>query len=178
VRIAKQKEQPRGLEIASLVSRVSGRRKKAPGTLRSFGQAVGGRCRFIAIVFFCVIALGNATHAQDGGRPVSREHAPSDRYRSPESSDLVKENLERVAASAVQVKAVLIKDPGLLVELKRWVAKEAGDNGQVVEDSAVSDQGIYERLEQDLAFRSVATRLVQRYGYLLPSVNPDSDAAK
>ena len=108
----------------------------------------------------------------------SREHAPSDRYRSTESSDLVKENLERVAASAVQVKAVLIKDPGLLVELKRWVAKEAGDNGQVVEDSAVSDQGIFERLEQDLAFRSVATRLVQRYGYLLPSVNPDSDAAK
>jgi polysaccharide export outer membrane protein len=178
VRIAMQKEQPIGLEIASLVSRVCGRREKAPATLRSLGQAVGGRCRFSARVFFCVIALGNVTHAQDGGRPVSREHAPSDRYRSPESSDLVKENLERVAASAVQVKAVLTKDPGLLVELKRWVAKEAGDNGQVVEDSAVSDQGIFERLEQDLAFRSVATRLVQRYGYLLPSVNPDSDAAK
>ncbi len=131
-----------------------------------------------AIVLFCAIGVGGVAHAQDVGRPVTRENAPSDRRRSPESSDLVKENLTRVAASAVQIKAVLIKDAGLLVELKSWVAKEAGDNGQVVEDSAVSDQGIFERLEQDLAFRSVATRLVQRYGYLLPSVNPDSDAAK
>jgi polysaccharide export outer membrane protein len=131
-----------------------------------------------AIVFFCAIGVGGVAHAQDVGRPVTRENAPSDRRRSPESSDLVKENLTRVAASAMQIKAVLIKDPGLLVELKSWVAKEAGNNGQVVDDSAVSDQGIFERLEQDLAFRSVATRLVQRYGYLLPSVNPDSDAAK
>jgi polysaccharide export outer membrane protein len=131
-----------------------------------------------AVVFFCAIGLGNVARAQDSGLPGTRENVPSDRYRWPESSDLVKENLTRVAASAVQIKAVLAKDPGLLVELKRWVAKEAGDNGQVLEDSAVSDQGIFERLEQDLVFRSVATRLVQRYGYLLPSVNPDSDAAK
>ena len=136
------------------------------------------RFNLSVIVFFCAVGLGNVAYAQNGGRPVTRENAPSDRHRPPESSDLVKENLTRVAASAVQIKAVLIKDPGLLVELKSWVAKEAGDNGQVLEDSAVSDQGIFERLEQDLAFRSVATRLVQRYGYLLPSVNPDSDAAK
>ncbi len=126
----------------------------------------------------CVFLQGVPVLAQDGGRPDGRDREPSDRRRSADSSDLVKENLERVAASAVQIRAVLVKDPGLLVELKRWVAKEAGDNGQVVEDSAVSDQGIFERLDLDLAFRSVATRLVQRYGYLLPSVNPDSDEAK
>ena len=126
----------------------------------------------------CVFLHGAPVLAQDGGRPSTRDRETSEQRRPAESSDLVKENLERVSASAVQIKAVLIKDQGLLVELKRWVAKEAGDNGQVVEDSAVSDQGIFERLDQDLAFRSVATRLVQRYGYLLPSVNPDSDAAK
>jgi len=126
----------------------------------------------------CVLLHGVPVLAQDSGRPNTRDRETSEQRRPAESSDLVKENLERVAASAVQIKAVLIKDQGLLVELKRWVAKEAGDNGQVVEDSAVSDQGIFERLDQDVAFRSVATRLVQRYGYLLPSVNPDSDAAK
>jgi protein involved in polysaccharide export with SLBB domain len=65
-----------------------------------------------------------------------------------------------------------------MVELKRWVAKEATDSGQIVEDSNLTDQSIFERLEQDLAFRSVATRLLQRYGYLMPTPNPESDSAK
>jgi protein involved in polysaccharide export with SLBB domain len=93
-------------------------------------------------------------------------------------SDLAKDNLNRVAASPVQIKAVLVKDEGLLVELKQWVAKEATDNGQVVEDSKLSDQAIFDRLDRDVAFRSVATRLLQRYGYLTPSPNPDSSFAK
>jgi len=83
-----------------------------------------------------------------------------------------------VAASADQLKEVLVKDAGILVELKRWVAKEATDNGQIVEDSSLTDQTIFDRLERDTAFRSVATRLVQRYGYLLPSINPDSEIGK
>ncbi len=34
------------------------------------------------------------------------------------------------------------------------------------------------RLENDIQFRSIATALVERYGYLLPKLNPDSDLAK
>jgi len=34
------------------------------------------------------------------------------------------------------------------VELKRWVAKEATDNGQIVEDSSLTDQTIFDRLER------------------------------
>ena len=93
-------------------------------------------------------------------------------------SDLGKENSQRVAASAVQLRTVLLKDPGILVELKRWVAKEATDSGQVVDDNALTDQAIFDRLDQDVEFRSIATQLVQRYGYLLPTLNPDSEAAK
>src|SRR5712692_8683283 len=99
-------------------------------------------------------------------------------YGVEQPPDLTQENLGRVAASAIQIRSVLIKDEGLMVELKRWVAKDATDNGQVVEDSNLSDQAIFERLEQDIAFRSVATRLLQRYGYLMPTPNPDSDFAK
>lgn len=95
-----------------------------------------------------------------------------------QSPDLSQENLRRVAASAIQIRTVLIKDEGLLVELKRWIAKDATDNGQVVEDSKLTDQAIFERLERDVAFRSVATRLLQRYGYLMPTPNPDSDYAR
>lgn len=95
-----------------------------------------------------------------------------------EISALEKENLSRVAAAPSQIKEVLVKEPGLLVELKRWIAKDASDNGQVVNDEDLTDNAVFDRLGSDIAFRSVATRLVQRYGYLLPSVNPDSEMGK
>ncbi len=93
-------------------------------------------------------------------------------------SDLARQNLERVAASATQIEVVLHKEPGLLVELKRWVAKDATDHGQLVGDADLTDQAIYDRLETDIRFRAVATDLLQRFGYLLPQINPDSPQAK
>src|SRR5580658_1378879 len=96
----------------------------------------------------------------------------------PELSELAKDNSNHVAANASEIRAVLAKDSGLLVELKRWVAKEATDDGQIVDDSTLTDQAIFDRLVQDVTFRAVATRLLQRYGYLMPTVNPDSEYAK
>ncbi len=124
-----------------------------------------------------VLTLSFTARGQEsGGQRVPRDGASL--YRSAEASDLARQNFDRVGASAAQIRDVLLRDPGMLVELKKWVAKEATDNGQVVEDSSLTDRGIFERLDHDLAFRSTATRLVQRYGYLLPSVNPDSDAGR
>jgi polysaccharide biosynthesis/export protein len=94
------------------------------------------------------------------------------------SSELGRENLSRVAASAGEIKAVLFKDAGLMVALKYWVAKDATDHGQVISESDLTNDAIFERLEEDAQFRSVATALVQRYGYLLPKLNPDSEVAK
>ena len=96
------------------------------------------------------------------------------RPSTPASSELGRMNLSHVAASASQIKAVLVGDPGLMVELKRWVAKDAGDHGQIVGESDLSDDAIFDRLETDVQFRSIATQLLQRYGYLVPRVNPDS----
>ncbi len=121
---------------------------------------------------FCVEVRAQANDPRQQSRDVVQG------MRRTEPSDLTKENLERVAGSAAQIQAVLTKDPGILVELKRWVAKEASDNGQVVDDSMLTDQAIFDRLEREIVFRSVATRLVQQYGYLLPSINPDSTIAK
>src|SRR5690242_21450900 len=123
------------------------------------------------------LAAPLSAQQQDGKQRAAREQEAGN-YRAQEPSDLSQENLNRVAASASQIRTVLAKDEGLLVELKRWVAKEATDNGQVVDDANLTDQAIFDRLEQDIAFRSVATRLLQRYGYLMPAANPDSDFAK
>src|SRR5437879_810962 len=75
-------------------------------------------------------------------------------------SELGRENLSRVAASAADIKTVLLKDTGLLVELKRWVAKDATGHGQIISDGDLTDDAIFDRLETDTQFRSVATLLV------------------
>lgn len=126
----------------------------------------------IALLFFCEALQGQTND-------VSRvSHGSYASTGNNQLSDLAKDNLDYVAASSVQIREVLVKDAGLLVELKRYVAKEASDNGQVVQESNLSDQAVFARLDRDIKFRAVATRLLQRYGYLLPSPNPDSDYAK
>jgi protein involved in polysaccharide export with SLBB domain len=89
-------------------------------------------------------------------------------------SELSQQNSSFVAASAAQVKAVLAGDAGLMVAVKQSVANEATSQGQMVEESDLTDEAVFERLENDVAFRSSVTKLVQQYGYLLPKVNPDS----
>jgi polysaccharide biosynthesis/export protein len=106
--------------------------------------------------------------------PASGQNKPT----SPPVSDLERQNLGRVSARATQLVAIFHRDPGLLVELKRWVAKDATAHGQIIADVDLTDEAIFARLDSDIAFRSEATLLVQKYGYLVPELNPDSSLAK
>ena len=136
------------------------------------------------LLFFLAPALAASAQVQEPARQLPQNQRQSQQAERPfrntrqEISELEKANLTRVAASPAQLKEVLVKDPGLMVELKRWVAKDASDNGQIVADEDLTDDAIFDRLTNDVAFRSVATRLVQRYGYLRPAINPDSDMGK
>jgi polysaccharide export outer membrane protein len=89
--------------------------------------------------------------------------------------DIISDNLDRVAASADQILEVLNKEAGLMVEFKRLLAQDAGVSGQILEESDLSETSVAERLRLDLRVRVLATRLLQRYGYLVPRLNPDSD---
>jgi protein involved in polysaccharide export with SLBB domain len=93
-------------------------------------------------------------------------------------SELARQNMEHVAASVGQLVMIFHRDPGLMVELKRWVAKDATEHGQLISDSDLTDEAIFDRLENDIAFRSVATALVQKYGFLKPALNPKSPMAQ
>jgi protein involved in polysaccharide export with SLBB domain len=145
-----------------------------------FGHPMNNSNRLLrlAVVCLAVLVVCPLIFGQGNERDRTQPTSASQKGRVSDLSDLAQENSSRVAASSVQIKAILVKDSGLLVELQRWVAKEATDNGQVVEDAKLSDQAIFDRLDRDVAFRSVATRLLQRYGYLLPTPNPDSSFAK
>jgi polysaccharide biosynthesis/export protein len=124
------------------------------------------RGALVVCAFWTLLLCANALRGQE------RRSAPMP------TSELGRENLSRVAASAEDIKTVLVKNTGLMVELKRWVAKDATTHGQIISDTDLSDDTIYDRLQSDVQFRSIATVLVQRYGYLVPQLNPDSAEAK
>ena len=126
----------------------------------------------LALLFVCVCARAQDRDAQ---RPTPEDPPMK---RPSEASELTKDNFDRVAASVAQLKVILLQDAGLLVELKRWMAKDASDNGQVITDDDLTEMSVFERLANDVKFRSIATRLVQKYGYLLPTVNPESEMGK
>jgi protein involved in polysaccharide export with SLBB domain len=141
-------------------------------------RMTGSRCglRLAAAILACAGCLPALAQQPDQKRVPDR--APISQRQQPGQSELENENLDYVAAAPAQIKEVLIKDPGLLVELKRWVAKEASSNGQIVSEDDLTDIAVFDRLTTDVRFRSIATRLVQRYGYLRPNFNPDSELGK
>ena len=108
----------------------------------------------------------NATQRSDSATQASPSVRPP---------DIIADNLDRVAASAGQILDVLNREAGLMVELKRLLAQEAGESGQILEESDLTDTAVAERLSSDLRARVLATRLLRRYGYLVPRLNPDSD---
>ncbi len=128
--------------------------------------------RRLAIVLCLAMGAGTAILSETPARAQNQNSRPL------QSSDLAKENLSRVAASAGEIKPLLLKDSGLMVELKRWVAKDATDHGQIITETDLSDDSIFDRLENDVQFRAVATLLLQKYGYLVPQVNPSSALAR
>ena len=91
------------------------------------------------------------------------------------SNPLATLNLGQVAASTTEIRAVLSENPGLMVELKRLLALQATEHGQLLTGDDLTDQALYDKLDSDLKFRSACTRLLQRYGYLMPTINPKSE---
>src|SRR5689334_10361860 len=134
----------------------------------------------LALILPALLALpaAQSASAQETTERQSRQPMTNARTADRAVSELEKTNLSRVAASAPQIREVLVKEPGILVELKRWVAKESSDKGQIVSDEDLTDTAIFDRLTTDVAFRSIATQILQRYGYLRPGLNPDSEMGK
>ena len=119
-----------------------------------------GLVRRVQLAAAAVLLLGefSCTYAQQRPNPAETP-ARLQSGRENDVSELAKENNDRVAASATLIQSILLKDPGLLVELKRLIAKEATENGQIVGDTELSDTAVFDRLARDVVFRSAATRL-------------------
>ena len=114
----------------------------------------------LLLAFFVPTPIATLAQTQPTQQNTGDDNSSTRSRRLSQPSDLAKENYEHLAAAPRQLQEVLVKDPGLLVELKRLAIKQATDDGQIVEDSSLTDQAIFDRLEQDIKFRSLATRLV------------------
>src|SRR5579863_4219163 len=125
-----------------------------------------------AVLFLAISLLALTLLLAQGA--LSQESHP----QSTSSTELGRENLARVAASVQEIKLLLLKDSGLLLEVRRWMAKEATSNGQVINDMDLTEDAIFDRLVTDLPFRSAITLILQKYGHLIPKLNPESEAAK
>src|ERR1700730_2235686 len=89
----------------------------------------------LLLTFFFAAAV--PTRSQTQSTPQNTAEGDSRRSRRlSQPSDLANENYEHLAAAPRQLQEVLVKDAGLLVELKRLAIKQATDNGQIVEDSS------------------------------------------
>ncbi len=130
--------------------------------------------------FVLLLAVGIAAPAaksqeQSGRKPAQRSSAEIPASAALRPPDIISDNLDRVAASADQIIDVLNRETGLMVELKRLVAQDAGASGQILEESDLTDAALAERLRTELHARVLATRLLQRYGFLVPRLNPESE---
>ena len=80
--------------------------------------------------------------------------------RAPQSATsgtgILADNSDRVAATPQQSLEILNRDAGLMVELKRWIARDAGESGQNLEESGLSEDALAQRLIQDLGTRVTA----------------------
>ena len=159
-----------------------------PGSLAICGvdrpPGAHARTRRILTRALCTLLLAFAgastAPAQGQERPERQER--QERQEGPDRqervADWATDSLELVSASPEQIRNVLAKDPGLMVELKRLMAKQAIDKGQIVGEQELADAAILDRLATDTRFRALATRLLQRYGYLTPQLNPQSPSGK
>ena len=135
-------------------------------------KALRKKVSYLAGALLCC----SVAYSQQGARQGTQRADAQTSVSVPDRpADLVSDNLEKAAASAEQILEVVNKEVGLMVELKRLLAQDAGANGQIVEESDLTDLAVAERLRSDLRARVLATHLLQRYGYLVPRMNPDSD---
>src|SRR5260370_42103822 len=119
---------------------------------RFFGRAV--RC--MALLTLCQLMHGQTNDSSRVQPAVSRTNRMAD------ASDLANDNFNHVAASAIQIRTVLLKDAGLLVEMKRRMPKEATDSGQVVEDTTHTDQANFIRLALAVALPTITSHMLPR----------------
>src|SRR5262249_19883821 len=99
-------------------------------------------CFILFLVHGTIYAQDSSTIAERGDREQVYSRPSLLNASPPRRGDIVADNLDRVAATTEQILEILNRDAGLMVELKRWIAEDAGESGQVLEESDLTNSAV------------------------------------
>src|SRR5690349_19881156 len=105
--------------------------------VRKIGHALGlsGDARRTFEMFLAIsLMVPEALPQQETPYQAQRSAQDSTGVRRPELSEFAQDNYKHVAASVLDIKAVLLGNPGLMLELKTLIAREVSENGQIINE--------------------------------------------
>jgi protein involved in polysaccharide export with SLBB domain len=73
---------------------------------------------------------------------------------------------QMVSLSADKIIAILNKEPGLLLEFKKALVRKAFEQGRILDPKELTDEALFRDIQQDEAFRIIATREIEDRSYI------------
>jgi len=98
---------------------------------------------------------------------VAQRHGDAE-YNPPQTlPDPAEQQAEReVALSADRIIDILRREPGLLLEVKRLLVKEAYEQGRILASEDLTDEALFQLVKSDQNIRALATRQIVDRGYI------------
>ena len=117
----------------------------------------------VTLLFALVVAaLGQTTEPSD--RPVNSPANNKD--RAGHLADLV-------SLSPATITQLLQREPGLLLEIKKALVRKAYEEGRLLNPEDLTDESVFQLLQDDAAARSLATREIEARMYVRAKPNAD-----
>src|SRR5581483_9801337 len=110
-----------------------------------------------AVIGILVVCLPGSSQSQRDGDS-GRGQPPID------SAELQAER--EVSLSADKVVEILRREPGLLLEVKKMLVKEAYDQGRILASEDLTDEAVFALVRGDANIRALATRQIVERGYI------------
>lgn len=85
---------------------------------------------------------------------------------APENNRAAEEAEQRVSLSATAIAQILREEPGLLLAVKKALVRKAYEQGRLLDPAQLSDDALFQLLQEDNNVRILATREIEDRGYV------------
>lgn len=129
------------------------------------------RKRLPAVLFLLLFFSGVARaqtevqRVQDEGE--GRQQARESERRAQQAAD------ELVSLSAKSIQQILLREPGLLLAVKKALVRKAYEQGRLLDPADLTDEALFELLREDNNVRVLATREIESRMYVRAKPNPE-----
>lgn len=97
--------------------------------------------------------------------------------RTPNAKDRAEQEAEQtVSLSASAIQQILMREPGLLLEVKKTLVRKAYEQGRLLDPSDLTDENLFALLQHDNNLRILATREIEARMYVRAKPRSDEPA--